>query len=133
MSRAVRASWRQQKGFGKRRTDWHRHALSTYTWMRTNRGPQKSWLHRLGKVADTECPCGHPVQDGDHLVFHCDSLNSQRRDLLGARRTWEARRSKLEKRRRRRQPLGHDRGVLRSHLHVVFLKFHRERSVVLLS
>jgi len=26
-----RASWRQVEGYGKRRTEWHRHALSAYT------------------------------------------------------------------------------------------------------
>ena len=38
VSRANRASFRQVEGFGKRRIDWHRHALSGYTWMRTDKG-----------------------------------------------------------------------------------------------
>jgi len=39
-SKASRAAWRHNAGFGKRRSEWHRHALSGYTWMRTNKGPQ---------------------------------------------------------------------------------------------
>jgi len=87
--RAVRASWRQSPGFGRRRADWHRHALSVYTWMRTNRGPQKGWLHHIGKAADTMCTCGHPSQDGNHIVFGCPRLSKERKDLLGARKSWE--------------------------------------------
>jgi len=70
-------------------TDWHRHALSGYTWMRTNRGPPKSWLHYLGKAEDTGCPCGHPSQEGDHIVFSCTKFYRQRKALLGPRKSWQ--------------------------------------------
>jgi len=40
-AKAVRAEWRFTKGYWKKRTDWHRHALSAFTWMRTNRGPRR--------------------------------------------------------------------------------------------
>jgi len=41
-SRAVRKTSRTRAGFGTRRTDWHRHALSAFTWYRTERGPQRA-------------------------------------------------------------------------------------------
>ena len=69
-SKAIWASWRHREGFGKRRTDWHRHALSD-------------------KSEDASCPCGHPSQDGDHIVFTCPRLDRERRDLLGPPKTWE--------------------------------------------
>jgi len=78
------------RGFGIRKTDGHRHALSGYTWMRTNRGPQKSWLTHIGKGDEQGCECGHPIQDGDHITFECPRFRKERRELLGPRRTWEA-------------------------------------------
>jgi len=63
------------KGFGKRRTDWHRPPLSGYTWMRAYRGPQKCWLHHIGKADDAGCPCGHPSQGGEHIFFTCPRLD----------------------------------------------------------
>lgn len=89
-SKAVRAHHRQTEGSGKRRTDWHRHAFSAYTWTRTNRGPQKSWLAHMGKATDGGCQCGHPIQDGGHVVFDCPRFQRARRDLLGPRKTWES-------------------------------------------
>jgi len=61
---AVRRAASYEKGFGQRRSNWHRKACSAYTWLRTGRGPQKSWLHRIWKAADMVCPCGHPVKNG---------------------------------------------------------------------
>jgi len=66
-----------------------RHALSACTWMRTNRGLQKSWLRRLGKADSEECPCSHPRQDGHHLTFICPRFKNTGRNLLGPRRSWE--------------------------------------------
>lgn len=48
-SRSIGRKERQEPGFGHRRTEWGRHALSAYTWLRTNRGPQRNWLHHLGQ------------------------------------------------------------------------------------
>ena len=88
--RARRASARTAPGFGKRRTEWGKHALAAYTWTRTDRGPQKAWLHHIGKAGNPSCACGHPSQDGDHLVFHCPSLASPRARLLPPEiDTWE--------------------------------------------
>jgi len=88
-SRAIRRASRTRAGFGTRRTDWHKHALSTYSWYRSERGPQKAWLHHIRKVDDPACPCGHPKQIGEHIVFHCPNHNSTRSRLLGGKKTWE--------------------------------------------
>jgi len=88
-SRAIRAKSRTQAGFGSRRTDWHRHALSAYTWYRTERGPQKAWLHQIRKTDNPACPCGHPRQTGEHIVFQCSRHNLNRDRLLRGKRTWE--------------------------------------------
>ena len=88
-SRANRKQARTLPGFGTRRTDWHRHALSAYTWYRTGKGPQKSWLAHIRKIDDPICPCGHPSQTGEHIVFHCPLHDTMRKRFLGARTTWE--------------------------------------------
>jgi len=88
-SKADRKALRCRQGFGERRTDWHRHSLSVYTWMGTNRGPQKSWLHQIGKAQDPGCQCGSPLQDGDHLTFSCPRFATDRANLLGTRKSWE--------------------------------------------
>jgi len=87
-SRAIRKNLRTQPRFGKRRTDWHRHALTAYTWFRTERGPQKAWLHHIRKIDDPSCPCGHPSQTGEHITFHCPQHAPMRRRLLVAKKTW---------------------------------------------
>jgi len=87
-SRANRKGLRTQLGFGVRRPDWHRHALSAYTWYRTERGPQKAWLHQIRKTDDPSCPCGHPSQTGEHIVFQCPRHASLRKRLLRAKKSW---------------------------------------------
>lgn len=52
-----------------RRVEWSRQALSAYSWMRCDRGPQKSWLHHVGKSDTTECGCGHPLENAHHIVW----------------------------------------------------------------
>jgi len=89
-SRAARKAARTQAGLGIRRTDWHRHALSAYTWYRTERGPQKAWLHHIRKIDNTTCSCGHPRQTGEHIVFHCPNHDLMRTRLLRGKRSWEA-------------------------------------------
>ena len=80
--KAIRKEARTEPGHGSRRTEWGKHSLSAYTWTRTNKGPQKSWLHHIGKAEDPSCSCGHPTQDGDHVVFHCPLTGPQRARLL---------------------------------------------------
>jgi len=88
-SRANRREIRTQPGFGKRRTAWHRHALSAYTWLRTEKGPQRAWLHHIRKTDDPTCPCGHPSQAGEHITFHCPQHALMRSQLLRSKRSWE--------------------------------------------
>ena len=75
-----------------RLTQWNRRALSAYTWTRTNRGPMRQWLFQINKIDNPTCTaCQHHTQDGDHVVFHCPALRSQRTHLIGMRQgeTWE--------------------------------------------
>ena len=88
-SRQARASLRSAPGFGVRRTDWHKAALAAYTWARTDRGPQKSWLHHIQKIDDPSCPCGAPLQNGFHLTFSCPLFHRSRINLLGDAQFWE--------------------------------------------
>jgi len=88
-SRALRREQIYEKGYGLRRSDWHRRAVPAYTWFRTDRGPQKSWLHRIGKSADATCPCSSLVENGDHITFICPRFNKERAEWLGTRSTWE--------------------------------------------
>jgi len=82
---------RSPPGYRKTRTEWGKHALAACTWTRTNRGPQKAWLHHIGKAETPSCTCGHQTQDGDHLVFHCPRLDTQRARLLPPGiDTWES-------------------------------------------
>ena len=86
-----RKSARSAPGFGLCNTAWGKHALAAYTWTRSNRGPQKSWLHHIGKAESPSCPCGHATQDGNHLVFACPLLHAQRERLLPPEADcWEA-------------------------------------------
>ena len=66
-------------------------ALAAYSWMRTDRGPQNSWAHKIGKAASQTCPtCDHPVANGQHITFHCPTWSEQRKALIGERTSWEA-------------------------------------------
>ena len=51
-------------------------------------GPQKNWLHRLGRAEDSTCQCGHHLQNGHHITFDCPRLDEIRKALLGHRKTW---------------------------------------------
>ena len=62
---------------------------SGYTWVRTNRGPQKGWLHHIGRAEDPGSPCGHPLQDGAHVTFDCPRLANIRKEIIRPRKTWE--------------------------------------------
>ena len=88
--KAIRKQLRAQPSFGMGcRPLWNRRALSAYTWMRTNKGPQLEWLHRIHKAQSPLCPCG-AVQNGDHITFHRPRHQVARLALLGtAEHTWE--------------------------------------------
>ncbi|KAF8417719.1 hypothetical protein EV426DRAFT_682033 [Tirmania nivea] len=89
-AKARRKDMRSEPGFGANRCLWHRHALSAYTWLRTNRGPQNYWLHLIRKVDSPACPnCDHPSEDGYHITFDCPHHHQQRQEFIGDARTWE--------------------------------------------
>ena len=78
----------EKYGLGSR-AQWGRR-VSTYTWFRTGKGPQRQWLHRIGKAEDISCPCGAAVQSGDHIVWGCRlHLSERRRNRMGGLRRWE--------------------------------------------
>lgn len=87
--KAVRRTFRVQPSLGNgSRPQWGRRPPSEYTWMSTNRGPQREWLHRIGKSDSPLCPCG-AVQSGDHITFTCQLHDIARQALLGAGQlTW---------------------------------------------
>ena len=92
-SKATRQQQRQNQAYGLGRcTDWPRRALSAYTWMRTNKRPQRRWLHHIGKAGGKECSCGHDTQDGHHFTFLCPLYETTKRRLIGARESdsWES-------------------------------------------
>ena len=86
----ARAQLRSRQGFRLGTAiQFNRKALSAYTWMRTNKGPQRQWLHHIGKVDTPFCPCDSTtIQSGDHLTFSCRLLQQARRPLIGNRSTW---------------------------------------------
>ncbi|KAF8417873.1 hypothetical protein EV426DRAFT_706623 [Tirmania nivea] len=64
---------------------WHRHTLSAYTWLCTNRGPFNSWLYTIAKVNSPTCPhCNHSLPP-----FTCLYHRQQRLELIGDATTWE--------------------------------------------
>lgn len=86
-SKALRPSVRCQPTFPRGTAiNWDRHALSAYTWMRTERGPQKAWLHLIGQAENPNCLCdGLTPQSGHHITFDCP-LHARRQGLLGSTR-----------------------------------------------
>lgn len=87
--KARRREARHNQGFGQQISDWHRQALSAYTWLRTDRGPQNHWLLHIGKADSLACTCGHLNENGYHITFECPKYRTQRRELLGSKATWE--------------------------------------------
>ena len=90
--KAIRREARSQATFGLgNKIRWSRRALSAYSWMRTNRGPQRQWLHHIRKIPSPNCDCSDaPPQSGDHVVFSCPSHRIARQALLGpGAHTWE--------------------------------------------
>ena len=72
--------------------NWKRQALSAYTWMRTNKGPQRQWLYKIKQADSPYCYCGQndTIQSGEHLTFQCALHAQARRTLLGTdKETWK--------------------------------------------
>ena len=69
---------------------WGHRALAAYTWFQTGKGPQRQWLHKIGRAEDPSCPCGAVVQSGEHIVWHCNlHRHEHRRNRIAAGSTWE--------------------------------------------
>ena len=80
IAKEARASERAVKSFGLGgRVKWKRWALATYTWFRAGKGPQRQWLHKIGKAEDPSCTCGAAVQSGEHIVWVCTLHEYERR------------------------------------------------------
>ena len=61
---------------------WHRRATSAYTWCVTEKGPQRRWLHKLGKEDTPGCHCQSQLQSevsGKHTVEECEVLTGLRK------------------------------------------------------
>jgi len=96
---------RQQPEHEARRSEWGRHALTAYTWLRTNRGPQRSWLQKIHKTDTANCPrYPHPVEDG----FHITPCYRNARENLGGRQQMGRPRQTDMGRGGRWRRLGHD-------------------------
>lgn len=89
--KAERATERRRPGFRLgTATNWSRPALSAYTWMRTEKGPQKRWLHHISKAENPYCPCDpNAIQTGLHITFTCPLHTRERNRLLGGKQSWE--------------------------------------------
>ena len=48
--------------------NWDREALKGRTYIQTDRGPFRAWLHKIGRADDTMCPCGRAVQNAAHIM-----------------------------------------------------------------
>ena len=43
---------------------WNRTELKGLTYLHTDRGPMKAWLHKIGKAENPFCICGHILRSG---------------------------------------------------------------------
>ena len=59
---------------------WDRTELRGLTYLHTDRGPMKAWLHRIGRAEDPLCECGQ-VQNAAHLM--------ESGCVKGRRKKWE--------------------------------------------
>jgi len=87
LARRRAAARTDRKSFGTQQITWGNRTLSPYTWCRTNKGLQLSWLHKIRKSQDNLCPeCGQE-KTGEHIAFNCPAHAEERRKL-GDIRTW---------------------------------------------
>ena len=84
MGKKERAEARHRASYRKgTAVEWSRRALSAYTWMRTEKGPHREWLHRIGKIDTPYCSCDHAtIQSGAHIVFTCQLHEQARKALI---------------------------------------------------
>ena len=48
--------------------EWDREALKGHTYIYTDRGPFREWLHKIGRTDSPMCPCGEAVQNAAHIM-----------------------------------------------------------------
>ena len=58
-----RVTWRTKKVQG-----WDREALKGHTYICSDRGPFKVWLHNIGRAESTMCKCGEAAQNAAHIL-----------------------------------------------------------------
>ena len=58
-----RVTWR-----AKQVQQWDREALKGHTYIHTDRGPFRHWLHKIGRAETAECPCGETAQNAAHVM-----------------------------------------------------------------
>ena len=89
ISKAHRKVWRTEPSFGITQINYSYKALAAYTWLRTDRGPQRSWLHKIGKADTPNCPrCQYHTDSGQHITFECPTWDTLRQSLIGQRKQW---------------------------------------------
>ena len=66
--------------------EWDRDALKGHTYLYTERGPFKTWLHKIGREDSPRCPCGEAAQSAAH-VLKCRLVIGGKRDR---QRTWNS-------------------------------------------
>ena len=47
----------------------------------TGHGNIRSYVHRLKIIGSPECPCKYGIQTIDHLIFQCNMLKNERKNL----------------------------------------------------
>jgi len=65
---------------GEPHMKWDKDELRSLTYLHTDKGPPKAWLHKIGKADDPWCVCGE-AQNAAHLMIS--------RCVGGAKRKWE--------------------------------------------
>ena len=58
--------------------EWDREALKGHTYIYTDRGPFREWLHKIGKTDSPMCPCGKAVQNAAHIMT-CERVVGEKR------------------------------------------------------
>ena len=52
---------------------WDRNAINGLAYIAPDRGPQRSWMYKIGKAEDDKCKCGREVQNAAHLM-KCEEI-----------------------------------------------------------
>ena len=58
-----RVTWK-----AKQINEWDREPLKGHTYIHTDRGPFKYWLHKIGRAESAMCPCGEAIQNAAHIM-----------------------------------------------------------------